>query len=401
MIAKFKACKLQGEIEAPPSKSMAHRYLIGAALSKTTCQISGIDYSEDILASMDCLKALGARIIAEGDTVTINAAAFMENLDKPVLNCRESGSTLRFFIPLALCLGKEVVFQGSTRLLERPLDVYEELCERNHFTLIKDEKALTVCGALQSGAYTIRGDISSQFITGLVFALVYLGEEASIEILPPFESRSYVNLTIDSLRSFGADVEFVDEYHIEIRKSLMKSFSGKIEGDYSNAAFLDAFNYTGSDVKVQNLKKESLQGDRVYTEYFKKIAEGTPELDISDCPDLGPVLFALAALKNGATFTGTERLKAKESDRGMAMHEELQKLGGGLIFGENSIVVPKQRLEDKGQALCGHNDHRIVMAMSVILAKIGGRIEGAEAVRKSYPNFFVDIKGLGAKVVIE
>ena len=401
MIAKFKACKLQGEIEAPPSKSMAHRYLIGAALSKTTCQISGIDYSEDILASMDCLKALGVGIIAEGDTVTINAAAFMENLDKPVLNCRESGSTLRFFIPLALCLGKEVVFQGSTRLLERPLDVYEELCERNHFTLIKNENALTVCGKLQSGAYTIRGDISSQFITGLVFALVYLGEEASIEILPPFESRSYVNLTIDSLRSFGADVEFVDEYHIEIRKSLMKSFSGKIEGDYSNAAFLDAFNYIGSDVKVQNLKKESLQGDRVYTEYFKKIAEGTPELDISDCPDLGPVLFALAALKNGATFTGTERLKAKESDRGMAMHEELQKLGGGLVFGENSIVVPNQTLEDKGQTLCGHNDHRIVMAMSVILAKIGGRIEGAEAVRKSYPNFFVDIKGLGAKVVIE
>lgn len=401
MIAKFKACKLQGEIEAPPSKSMAHRYLIGAALSKTTCQISGIDYSEDILASMDCLKALGARIIAEGDTVTINAEAFMENLDKPVLNCRESGSTLRFFIPLALCLGKEVVFQGSTRLLERPLDVYEELCERNHFTLIKNENAVIVCGKLQSGAYTIRGDISSQFITGLVFALVYLDEEASIEILPPFESRSYVNLTIDSLRSFGADVEFVDEYHIEIRKSLMKSFSGKIEGDYSNAAFLDAFNYTGSDVKVQNLKKESLQGDRVYTEYFKKIAEGTPELDISDCPDLGPVLFALAALKNGATFTGTDRLKAKESDRGMAMHEELQKLGGGLVFGENSIVVPKQTLEDKGQALCGHNDHRIVMAMSVILAKIGGRIEGAEAVRKSYPNFFADIQGLGAKVVIE
>ena len=401
MIAKFKACKLQGEIEAPPSKSMAHRYLIGAALSKTTCQISGIDYSEDILASMDCLKALGVGIIAEGDTVTINAAAFMENLDKPVLNCRESGSTLRFFIPLALCLGKEVVFQGSTRLLERPLDVYEELCERNHFTLIKNENALTVCGKLQSGAYTIRGDISSQFITGLVFALVYLGEEASIEILPPFESRSYVNLTIDSLRSFGADVEFVDEYHIEIRKSLMKSFSGKIEGDYSNAAFLDAFNYIGSDVKVQNLKKESLQGDRVYTEYFKKIAEGTPELDISDCPDLGPVLFALAALKNGATFTGTDRLKAKESDRGMAMHEELQKLGGGLVFGENSIVVPNQTLEDKGQTLCGHNDHRIVMAMSVILAKIGGRIEGAEAVRKSYPNFFADIQGLGAKVVIE
>ena len=177
-----------------------------------------------------------------------------------------------------------------------------------------------------------------------------------------------------------------------------QAFSGRIEGDYSNAAFLDAFNYLGSNVHIGKLKTDSLQGDRVYKDYFRQISEGTPTLDISDCPDLGPILFALAAMKNGAVFTGTERLKAKESDRGMAMHEELQKLGGGLIFGDNTITVPRQRLQYHDTVLNGHNDHRIVMALSVILSQIGGSIEGAEAIRKSYPGFFRDIEMLGAEV---
>ena len=157
----------------------------------------------------------------------------------------------------------------------------------------------------------------------------------------------------------------------------------------------------GADVCVENLNPKSQQGDRVYGDYFRKISEGYPILDISDCPDLGPVLFALAALKNGAVFTGTNRLKAKESDRGMAMDAELRKLGGGLIFGDNQITVPKQELRDRGIPLDGHNDHRIVMAMSVILSQTGGSIHGAEAIRKSYPGFFDDIKRLGAKVTLK
>ena len=181
----------------------------------------------------------------------------------------------------------------------------------------------------------------------------------------------------------------------------MYAYSGKIEGDYSNAAFLDAFNYIDSSICVDNLNPESLQGDRVYREYFDRISAGMATLDISDCPDLGPVLFALAAMKNGAVFTGTDRLKAKESDRGMAMHEELKKLGGGLVFGNNVITVPKQKLQYQGIMLSGHNDHRIVMAMSVILSKIGGCIDGVEAVRKSYPGFFDDIKRLGAEVEVK
>lgn len=397
MIAAFSPCRLGGTIEAPPSKSMAHRYLIGAALSGQVCTLSGIDYSEDILASMDCLKALGAKLTVSGDKVTVDPGHFMQVEPEP-LQCRESGSTLRFFIPLALCLGRSVALKGSPRLLERPLSVYETLCRENGFEFQKGTDGVTVCGKLRGGAYTLRGDVSSQFITGLIFALVHLGEDASVHILPPFESRSYIHLTICALRSFGANVDFADEYTIEIKPSRMHAYAGKIEGDYSNAAFLEAFNCLGSAVRVENLNPGSLQGDRVYRGYFEALSEKMPTIDLSDCPDLGPILFALAAMKNGAIFTGTERLKAKESDRGMAMHEELTKLGGGLLFGSNTITVPKQVLRYRGVPLEGHNDHRIVMALSVVLSKLGGAIQGAEAVRKSYPGFFEDLKSLGAEV---
>ena len=397
MIATFKKCSLRGTIDAPASKSMAHRYLIGAALSGQRCTLTGVDFNEDIYASIDCLATLGVKITIDKNTVVVDPQGFMQ-VEDPILECRESGSTLRFFIPLALCLGKTVTLKGSQRLLERPLGVYEELCRDKGFVFDKDKNSVTLCGKLESGNYRIRGDISSQFITGLIFALVYLGKDSSIEIIPPFESRSYIDLTVFALRSFGAEVFFSDEYKIEIKSSKMHSFSGRVEGDYSNAAFLDAFNHIGSSVKVENLRADSLQGDRVYADYFEQIANGIPTLDISNCPDLAPILFALAALKNGAVFTGTDRLKDKESDRGAAMHAELQKLGGGLVFGDNVITVPKQELSYKGEALDGHNDHRIVMAMSVVLSTVGGEINGAQAIKKSYPGFFDDIKRLGAEV---
>lgn len=399
MIATFKPCRLTGKIDVPPSKSMAHRYLIGAALSGKICMLSGVDYSEDILATMDCLKALGTRITTDGNKVTVDPSGFMQT-DKPLLECRESGSTLRFFLPLALCLGRPVTLRGNQRLLERPMEIYEDLCREQGFLFRKNRNSITVCGNLKSGNYTIRGNISSQFITGMLFALLYLGKDASIRILPPFESRSYIDLTISALQSFGAAVAFTDDDIITIRTSQLHAWSGPIEGDYSNAAFLDACNHLGSKIEIGNLDPNSLQGDRVYKSYFQKISDSSPTLDISDCPDLGPVLFALAAMKNGAVFTGTNRLKAKESDRGKAMDEELKKLGCGLIMGDNTITVPKQTLRYQGTVLNGHNDHRIVMALSVILSQIGGSIEGAEAIRKSYPSFFNDIRNLGAALEI-
>jgi len=399
MIATFKPCRLVGTVEAPPSKSMAHRYLIGAALSGKVCTLSGVDYSEDILASIDCLKALGANITTDADCVTVDPGSFMQ-VEQPVLECRESGSTLRFFLPLALCLGKPVTLRGSQRLLERPLEIYEDLCREQGFSFRKTGDAVTVCGNLQSGTYTIKGNVSSQFITGLIFAMVYRNESAIIRIQPPFESRSYIDLTLSALESFGARAAFTDAYTIIIQKASLHPYNGRVEGDYSNAAFLDAFNHLGSSVSIGNLKQDSLQGDRIYRDCFRQISEGVPTLDISDCPDLGPVLFALAALKNGAVFTGTDRLKAKESDRGMAMHEELQKLGGGLVFGRNTITVPQQTLQYQNIPLNGHNDHRIVMALSIILAQIGGSIDGAQAIRKSYPGFFRDLQNLGAEVTV-
>ena len=397
MIATFLPSILCGAIDAPPSKSMAHRYLIGAALSGDVCTLRGVDYNEDILATIDCLRALGARVTTDADTVTVDPHGFME-AEAPVLECRESGSTLRFFIPLALCLGKKVTLRGSARLLTRPLDVYEQLCLTNGFLFERGDGALSVCGKLTGGRYRIRGDVSSQFITGLILALVYLNKTSVIEIVPPFESRSYVDLTLAALANFGADVTFADPYTLKITPSELHAFSGRIEGDYSGAAFLDAFNYIGAEIQIGNLNPDSLQGDRVYADYFAQISSGTPTLDISDCPDLGPVLIALAALKNGATLTGTDRLKVKESNRGQAMHEELAKLGGGLIFGENCITVPKQALAFRGLVLDGHNDHRIVMSLSVILSRTGGAIAGAEAIKKSYPSFFADIRKLGAEV---
>ena len=397
MRATFTPARLQGAIDAPPSKSMAHRYLIGAALSGQTCVLEGVDYSEDILATIDCLRALGATVTTDGATVTVDPRGFMQ-AEHPVLECRESGSTLRFFIPLALCLGRPVTLRGSGRLLERPLDVYEQLCRERGFTFQKGTTALTLCGSLQSDTYRVRGDISSQFITGLLLALVYLGGEATVEIIPPFESRSYVDLTLSALSAFGANVAYTDENTIRIHPATLHAYDGRVEGDYSNAAFLDVFNHLGSAVQVGGLRPDSGQGDRVYAAYFQQIADGTPTLDVSDCPDLCPVLFALAALKNGATFIGTDRLKLKESDRGAAMHQELQKLGGGLLFGENTITVPPQTLRYAGQVLDGHNDHRIVMALSVMLSQMGGTIEGVEAVSKSYPHFFEDIRHLSAEI---
>lgn len=399
MRAIFKPSKLCGNINVPPSKSVAHRYLLGAALTGEDCVLSGVDYSEDIMATVDCLDALGVGITTDGDKVTVSGKIAAE--DGACLNCRESGSTLRFLIPIALCSGKRITFCGGKRLFERPLDVYAELCRECGFTFEMGESSLTVCGELKSGDYKIRSDVSSQFISGLIFALVYLNGEASVEIIPPFESKPYVDLTLDALRNFGADVGFTSEYKIEIKPATLHGLSSAIEGDYSNAAFLDAFNCTGSQITLCGLSDDSLQGDRVYREYFEKLMDGTPTLDVSDCPDLAPILIALAALRDGATLTGTDRLAAKESDRGASMHAELSKLCGGLVFGDNSITVPKQDLAYSGVVLDGHNDHRIVMALSVILSHIGGEIDGIEAVKKSYPRFFDDIKMLGAEVEIK
>ena len=389
-----------GTVFAPPSKSMAHRLLILAGLSGESCVVHGISDSQDILATIDCLKALGVKCEKAEDTATIRGIDITRAAVAKPLNCRESGSTLRFFIPIALMTGLETEFFGSERLLERPLGIYEEICKESGFEFERRKGSLRVCGKLKPGVFELDGNVSSQFITGLLLVLPLLEEDSRIVLRPPIESRSYIDITMEALRLFGAEARWDGENTIVV-KGRQRYFAEEVftEGDYSNAAFFEALDYIGGDVKIENLRENSLQGDRVYKEFFARLTSPDAKIDIRDCPDLGPVLMALAAACGcGAKLTGTDRLKIKESSRGEAMACELRKFGARVIEGENEIEIEPCKLSAPDTCLDGHNDHRIVMAEAVLLTKTGGVIEGAEAVNKSFPDFFERLSSLGIEV---
>lgn len=400
MIASVKKSTASGAVFAPPSKSMAHRMLIGAGLCKETSVIRGVSQSEDMKATLDCLSALGAKWKLSGDTVEIKGADLKHLPDCPHLRCRESGSTLRFFIPLCLMSGEtEVKLSGSEYLFSRPLNVYEEICRRQGISYIKEGAGLRLSGKLKSDNFRIKGNISSQFITGLLFVLPLLSEDSTITLIPPVESLSYINLTVEALKSFGVKVNWQDEKTLYIKGNQQYTpVEADVEGDYSNAAFFEALNVLGGSVRVQGLLDDSLQGDRVYKDYFPLLLKGTPTINISDCPDLGPVLFALAGAKHGGVFTGTRRLRLKECDRAQAMAQELEKFGIAVTVREDSVVVYPHDFHPPTAALSGHNDHRIVMALTVLCTLTGGEIQGAGAVCKSMPDFFDKIKSLGVEV---
>ncbi len=396
----IKKSRAAGEVYAPPSKSMAHRMLIGAGLAKGRSVIKGISGSEDMKATIDCLRALGAKCDIEGDTVTVEGADLKNLPGNPHLQCRESGSTLRFFIPLCLMSGEsEVTLSGSEYLFSRPLNVYEEICKKQDIEYCPQNAGLKLKGKLKSDNFRIKGNISSQFISGLLFALPMLEKDSTITLIPPVESLSYINLTIEALGFFGVEIKWQDEKTLYIKgNQSYKPVEAAVEGDYSNAAFFEALNFIGSDVEVKGLCEESLQGDRVYKKYFPALSKGTPTINISDCPDLGPVLFSLSAALQGGVFTGTRRLRLKECDRAEAMAEELKKFGVAVTVREDSVVVYPHDFHAPEEILSGHNDHRIVMALCVLCTLTGGEIEGAEAVRKSMPDFFEKIESLGVEV---
>ncbi len=390
-----------GVISAPPSKSMAHRLLICAGLSEGKSIIKGITQSKDMQATLNCLKSLGAEYTLIEDTVYIQGIDFKNIKYLSPLNCLESGSTIRFFAPIALLFNKEITLLGAPSLMKRPMDIYKKLSLEHNFKFQQIDDGLIVKGPLTNGIFTVNGNISSQFITGILFALPLLDGDSEIRIIPPIESYSYLKLTLDALSMFGINiVEKDNTFYISGNQHYICG-EHIVEGDYSNSAFLDAFNCLGGSVLVEGLKSDSLQGDKVYKNFFPMIENGSPTIDISDCPDLGPVLFALAAAKNGAIFKGTERLRIKESDRIASMGEELSKFGVEIIVDENSVIIPKSTIHFPTAHINGHNDHRIVMALSLLLSITGGEIEGCEAVCKSYPDFFKDIKklGIGAELI--
>lgn len=399
MKVKIEPSELKGSIYAPPSKSYAHRLLICAALAEGESEVSGISKSEDMLATLDCMRALGANALADGDVVSVSGISRKCEAN-PELNCRESGSTLRFFLPIGLVFSEEIKLTGAERLIERGVGIYEDMLKG--VTFEKTNDSITVKGRLTSGDYIMRGDVSSQFASGMLFSLPLLEGDSTLTVTEPVESRAYIDITVDALKTFGVEVEENPRNTFRIKGGQKyKAANVQVEGDWSNGAFLYGFNFTGADIDIKGLKADSIQGDKVCREMFEALKSPGAKIDISDCPDLGPVLFSAAAAGLGGTFTGIRRLRIKESDRAAVMAEELSKFGIVCDIEENVMTVRAGELKKPEIPLNGHNDHRIVMSMSVLAAITGGEIEGAQAVNKSWPDFFKETEKLGLKVTKE
>lgn len=399
MKVKILPSKTSGEVSAPPSKSFAHRYLIGSVLSRGKCVIKNIADSDDISATLSCIEQLGGSVTKDGNTVTV-IPTNEKQIENAVFDCKESGSTLRFFIPVVLATGaKNCTFSGSERLLARGIKEYEKLFENSDVTIKSAEKSIEISGKLTAGNYEISGEVSSQYTTGMLFALSVLSGKSTLKITGNAESRAYVDMTIKVLKDFGADIAEPEKNFFEINgKGRLSPGEFTVEGDWSNAAFLIALSRLLGTISVSGLNENSVQGDRFSSVAFDALDGENAEIDLKDCPDLAPILFAYAAYKNGGRFTNTRRLRVKESDRANVMAEELKKFGANVKVYENSVEIEKTQLKPPIVPLCGHNDHRIVMALSVLAAVFGAEIDGAEAVNKSYPDFFRVIKKAGVNV---
>lgn len=399
MKVKILPSKTSGEVSAPPSKSFAHRYLIGSVLSRGKCVIKNIADSDDISATLSCIEQLGGSVTKDGNIVTV-IPTNEKQIENAVFDCKESGSTLRFFIPVVLATGaKNCTFLGSERLLARGIKEYEKLFENSDVTIKSDEKSIEVNGTLSAGNYEISGEVSSQYTTGMLFALSRLSGKSTLKITGNAESRAYVDMTIKVLKDFGADIAEPEKNFFEINgKGRLSPGEFTVEGDWSNAAFLIALSRLLGTISVSGLNENSVQGDRFLSVAFDALDGENAEIDLKDYPDLAPILFSYAAYKNGGKFINTRRLRVKESDRANVMAEELKKFGANVKVYENSVEIEKTQLKPPIVPLCGHNDHRIVMALSVLAAVFGAEIDGAEAVNKSYPDFFRVIKKAGVNV---
>ena len=416
-------CSIGGRLCAPPSKSMAHRSVLAAALAEGTSPVQNLAQSRDIQATLAGVARLGAKIApADGGVAITGAGAPARWRFDPAqpVDCGESGSTLRFLIPLASLTGQEITFVGRGRLMERPQSVYEELYRAKGLRFEQTPSGLTVEGLLSSGDYTLAGNVSSQFISGLLFALPLLAGTSTLRLLPPVESRSYIDMTRAVQAAFGVESRWLDETTLEISGGQeYHPCDYTVEGDYSQAAFPAVLGAVAGGVTLTGLAEKTLQGDAAILDILRRCgAKFTPtaagivfeqaplhgtDIDLADCPDLGPVLMVLGLLCEGTTvIRNAERLRIKESDRIEAMEMELRKCGGVLSSEGGTITITgcAGALHAPGEVLSGHNDHRVVMSLAVLALAAGLKlpIAEAEAVTKSWPNFFTAIKPLGAEV---
>lgn len=379
---------ISGSIEGIASKSFAHRALICAALAKGKSQIRINTTSADIEATAGCLRNLGAVIEKNGNILTVTP---IKNIpETAVIDCGESGSTIRFLLPVVCALGTECEIHGSGRLPERPLSpLKEELIRMG--AEISDSFPLKVSGRISAGEFTLRGDVSSQFVTGLLMALSYLGG-GKINLLPPVESRPYIDMTLQTLRTFGADIK-EENNTFYINSSGFEPCSFTVEADWSNAA-----PFLAMGTQVTGLNPDSTQGDKAIVDVLKNMSISR-KIDAADIPDLVPVIAAVAATTNGETVIyNAERLRIKESDRIKTTCEMLRCLGADIRETDDGMIINGKKTLSGGETQ-SFNDHRIVMATSVAAVRCenGVIIRNAEAINKSYPSFFEDYNKLGGK----
>lgn len=393
---------LSGSIKVPPSKSISHRALICAALSRGESVVKDILGCEDTDATCAALEALGAIIRIENDT------AYVTGIEKPPakaeIDCRESGSTLRFLIPIAAALGVEATFYGSGCLPTRPITPYIEEFPKHGVEFLSDIMPYHIRGKLTAGIYPVTGDISSQFITGLLFALPLLEGASIIRLTSPLQSKPYADITVRCMQSFGIEtLEFDGNYSVKGIQSY-KPCEYTVEGDCSQAAFFAVANKLGSSINMQGLNPATVQGDRaVFDIIDNMLTVGQNytgfDVDASDIPDLVPILTVLAAFADSPShITGCKRLRIKESDRLESISSTLNSLGAKVSIKEDSLEIEGVKTLNGG--ICDScNDHRIVMSLAIASTRCTEPlvITNAQCVAKSYPTFFEDFRALGGE----
>ena len=397
--------QLKGTVTPPPSKSQAHRVLIAAALSGGVSRIDNVAMSQDIKATLRCLRALGLGVEREDAALKLHGLgnSIRQVPPFPILDCGESGSTLRFLIPAALVVCGEGVFAGRGRLMERPLKPYFDLFDEKGIFHEQKDGRLTARGLLTPGEYRLPGNVSSQFVTGLLYALPLLDGDSGVVLTSPLESRGYVDMTLDVLEKFGVQVENQNYTRFLIPGN--QTFQARdmaIEADWSQAGFWYAAGFLGNPVEVSGMNPESTQGDRVITAHFEALSRpGDVNIDVSGCPDLVPPLAAMAALRPGVTrLTNAARLRIKESDRLTAVTQTLNALGAQVTEHRTGLTVRGRETLAGGVTVDSFHDHRIAMMAAVAAARCEKpvTIAGAQCVAKSYPNFWEDYEMLGGKI---